>query len=99
MELIDLIEPCAAKSCEVIELQGTERNGTFELVAPVYRVVFCGECSKVNGRKVSHGVGLVIEEDIVLNNDKDGIAIECINARVSIKSGFVTFVVAYALTE
>ena len=43
MELIDLIEPCAAKSCEVIGLQGTERNGTFELVASVYRVGFCGE--------------------------------------------------------
>ena len=50
------------------------------------------------------GNGLAIKEEIVKKAGKDGIAIECIRARllkarISIKSNFVTFVVAYAPTE
>ena len=49
-------------------------------------------------------IGLAIKEDIVKKADKDGIATECISARllktqISIKSSFVTFVIAYAPTE
>ena len=48
-------------------------------------------------------MGLAIKEDIVKKAGEDGITIECISARllkarISIKSNFVTFVVAYALT-
>ena len=69
-----------------------------------YRVLFSGDCSGVKGRKGHHGVRLAIKEEIVKKAGKDGIAIECISARllkdrISIKSNFVTFVVAYAPTE
>ena len=58
----------------------------------------------VKGRKGQHGVGLVIEEEIVKKAGEDGIVIECIStrllkARISIKSNLITFVVAYAPTE
>ena len=58
----------------------------------------------VNGRKGQHGVGLAIKENIVKKAGEGGITIECISAsllkvRISIKSNFVTFVVAYAPTE
>ena len=58
----------------------------------------------VKGRKGQHGVGLAIKEEIVKKACKDGITIQCIsarllNARTSVKSNFVTFVVAYASTE
>ena len=56
------------------------------------------------GGKEQHGVGLAIKEEIVEKAGKDDITIECINARllkgrISMKSSFVTFVVAYAPTE
>ena len=58
----------------------------------------------VKGRKGQHGVGLAIKEEIVKKTGEDSITIECISARllkarISIKSNFVTFVVAYAPTE
>ena len=58
----------------------------------------------VKGRKGQHGVGLAIKEKIVKKAGDDGITIECISARllkarISIKSNFFTFVVAYAPTE
>ena len=57
----------------------------------------------VKGRK-EHGVGLAIKVKIVKKAGQDGITIECITARplkarITIKSNFVTFVVAYAPTE
>ena len=69
-----------------------------------YRVYFSGDCSGVRGRKGQHGVGLAVKEEIVYKAGKNGITIKCINirllkARISIKSGFVTFVGAYAPTE
>ena len=99
-----LLRPCAAKGCDVIGLQETKRDGTSEVVASGYRVFFSGDCSGVRGRKGQHGVGLAIKEEIVKKAGKDGITIECISARllktrISIKSNFVTFVVAYAPTE
>ena len=59
---------------------------------------------KIKGRKGQHGVGLTIKEEIVKKAGKDGVAIECISAlllkaRISIKSNFATFVLAYAPTE
>ena len=53
--------------------------------------------------KGQHEVGLAIKE-IVKKAGEDGITIECISARplkaqISIKSNFVTFVVAYDPTE
>ena len=58
----------------------------------------------VKGRKGQHGVGLAIKEEIVKKAGEDGIAIECISARllkarISIKSNLVTLVVAYDPTE
>ena len=58
----------------------------------------------VKGRKRQHGVGLAIKEKIVKKAGEDGITIECISARllkarISIRSNFVTFVVAYVPTE
>ena len=58
----------------------------------------------MKGRKEQHGIGLVIMEEIIKKAGKDSIAIECISAcllkaRISIKSDFVAFVVAYAPTE
>ena len=95
---------CASKGCDVIGLQETKRDGTSEISASGYRVFFSGDCSMVKGRKGQHGVGLAIKEDIVKKAGEDGITIECISvrllkARISIKSNFVTFVVAYASTE
>ena len=54
--------------------------------------------------KGKYRVKLAIRVEIVKKAGEDGIAIECISARLlkvrfSIKSNFVTFVVAYALTE
>ena len=54
-------------------------------------------------RKEQHAFGLAIKEEIVKKAGKDGIAIECISARllkarIPIKSNFVTFVAAYAST-
>ena len=58
----------------------------------------------VKGTKGQHGVGLAIKEEIVKKAGEDGITIECISARllkarISIKSNFVRFVIAYAPTE
>ena len=69
-----------------------------------YRVFFSGDCSGVKDRKGHYGVGLAIKEDMVKKAGEDGIAIECISARllkarISMKSNFVTLVVAYAPTE
>ena len=55
------------------------------------------------GRKGQYGVGLAIKERIVKKAGEDGITIKCISARlpkarISIKSNFVTFMVAYAPT-
>ena len=99
-----LLRPCAAKGCGVIGLQRTIRDGTSEIVACGYRVFFSGDCSRFKGRKGLHGVGLAIKEKIVKKAGEGGIAIECISARllkarISIKSNFVTFVVAYAPTK
>ena len=99
-----LLRTCAGKGCDVIELQETKRDGTSEILASGYRVFFSGDCSMVKGRKGQHGVGLAIKEEIVEEAGEDGITIECISARllkaqISIKSNFVTFVVAYAPTE
>ena len=49
-------------------------------------------------------MGLAIKENIVKKDGEGGITIECISARllktrISIKSNFATFVVAYAPTE
>ena len=51
-----------------------------------------------------HRVGLVVKEDIVSTAGTDGIAIECISARllkarILINSEFVTFMVVYSPTE
>ena len=59
---------------------------------------------RVKGRKGQHGVGLTIKKEVVKKAGEDGITNECISARllkarISIKSNFVTFVVAYAPTE
>ena len=58
----------------------------------------------VKVRKRQHVVGLAIKAEIVEQSSDDGIAIECTNARllkaqISIKSNFLTFVVAYTPTE
>ena len=99
-----LLRPCAAKGCDVIGLQEIKRDGTSEIVASGYRVVFSGDCSGVKGRKGQHGVGLAMKEEIVKKAGGDGIVIECISAcflkaRISIKSNFATFAVACAPTE
>ena len=60
-----LLRPCAAKGCDVIELQETKRDGTSEIVASRYRVFFSGDCSGAKGRKGQHGVGFAIKEKIV----------------------------------
>ena len=99
-----LLRICASKGCDVIGLQETKRDGISEIVAAGYRDYFSGDCTGVRVKKGQHGVGLAIKEGIVKKAGKDGITIECINARllkacISIKSSFVTFVVAYAPTE
>ena len=58
----------------------------------------------MKGRYGQHGFGLAIKEEIVEKAGENGIAIECISARllkaqILIKSNFVKFVVAYAPTE
>ena len=78
----------------VIGLQETIRDGTSEIVASGYRAFFSGDCSGVKGWKGQHGVGLAIKEEIVKKAGEDGIAIECISARllkarISIKSNSV----------
>ena len=98
-----LLRTCAAKGCDVIGLQETKRDGTFEISASGYCVFFSSDCRMVKGRKGQHGVGLVIKE-IIKKAGEDGITIECISAhllkaRIPIESNFVTFVVAYAPTE
>ena len=99
-----LLRTCAAKGCDVIGLQQTKRDETFKISASGYRVFFSGNCSMVKGMKRQHGVGQAIKEEIVKKAGEDGITIECViarllKARISSKSNFVTFVVAYALTE
>ena len=51
-----LLKPCAAKGRAVIGLQQTKRNGTFEIVASGYRVVFSGDSSGVKGSKEQYGL-------------------------------------------
>ena len=99
-----LLRTCATKGCDVIGLQEIKRDGTSEISASGYRVFFNGDCTMVKGRKGQHGAGLVIKEEIAAKAGEDGITMECISARllkarISIKSNFVTFVVAYAPTE
>ena len=59
-----LVRPCAAKGCDVVGLQETNRDGTSENVAFRYRVFFSGDCSGVKGRKGQHAVGLAIKDNI-----------------------------------
>ena len=40
-----LLRPCAANGCDIIGLQETKWDGTFEIGASGYRVVFSGDCS------------------------------------------------------
>ena len=99
-----LLRLCAAKGCDVIGLQETKRDETFEIVASGYRGFFSGDRSEVKGRKGRHGVELAIKDNIVKKAGEDDITIECISARLLkarslIKSNFVTFVVAYAPTK
>ena len=99
-----LLRTCAAKGCDVIGLQESKRDGTSQISASGHRVFFSGDCIMVKSRKGQHGMGLAIKEEIVKKAGKDGTTIECIGARllkarISIKSNFVTFVVAYAPTE
>ena len=99
-----LLRTCAVKGCDVIGLQETKRDGTYEISASGCRVFFSGDCSMVKGRKGQHGVGLQIKEKIAKKAGEDSIAIECISARllkvqVSIKSIFVAFVVTDAPAE
>ena len=77
-----LLRPCAAKSCDVIGLQETKRDGTSEIVASKYRVFFSGDYSGVKGRKGQHGVGLAIKEEIIKTLGEDGVTIVCISARL-----------------
>ena len=42
-----LLRTCAAKSCDVIALQGTKRDGTSEISASGYRVCFSGDSRMV----------------------------------------------------
>ena len=60
-----LLRICAAKGCDVIGLQETNRDGISEIVAAGYRVFFSGDCSGVKGRKGQHGIGLAVKEEIV----------------------------------
>ena len=99
-----LLRISTANGCDAIGLQETKRPGISEIVAAGYRVCFSGDCSGVKWRKGQHGVGLAVKKEIVKKAGKDGIAIECISARllkasISIKYTFLTFVVAYAPTE
>ena len=99
-----LLRTCAAKGCDVIGLQETKRDGTFEISTSGFRIFSSGDCSGVKGRKGQHGVGLAIKENIVKKAGEDDITIECtsarlLKARIWIKSNFVTFVVVYAPTE
>ena len=82
-----LLRTCAAKGCDVIELQETKRDEISDISASKYRVFFSGGCSTVKDRKGLHRVGLAIKEDIVKKAGEDGIAIECISARL-IRPGF-----------
>ena len=73
-------------------------------MASGYRVYFSGDCSGVKGRKGQHRVGMAMKKGVDKKAGKDGIATECISARllkaqISIKSSFDTIVVAYAPTE
>ena len=99
-----LLRPCAARGCDGIGPQETKQDGTSKIVASGCRVYFSGDCSGVKGSKGQHEVGVAIKEEIVKVAGKDAIAIEFISARlpkarISIKSYFVTFVVAYALAK
>ena len=99
-----LLRTCGAKDCDVIGLQETKRDGTSKISASGYRVFFSGDYSMVKGRKGQHGIELTIKGEIVKKAGEDGITIECISTRllkaqISIKSIFVTSVVAYAPTE
>ena len=83
---------------------GPKEEGTSEIMASGYRVFFSGDCSGTKGRKGQHGVGLAIKVEIVKKAGKDGNANEVtsprlLKARISIKSIFVAFAVAYAPTE
>ena len=52
------------------------------IVASEYSVYFSGDRSRVKVRKGQHGVGLAMKEEIVKKAGKDGIAIECLRARL-----------------
>ena len=89
-----LLRPCAAKGCDVIQLQETKIDGASKFVASGCHVYFSADCSGVKGREERHGVGLAIKEEIVKKAGKDSVAIECIcaclsKARISLKSNFV----------
>ena len=72
-------------------------------MASGYHVYFSRDCSGVKGRKEQHEVRLAMDK-IVKKDSKNGIAIECISARllkarILTEQNFVTFVVAYATTK
>ena len=51
-----LLRPCAVRSCDVIKLQETKRDGTSEIVASGYRVYFSGDCRRSKAEKGSMGL-------------------------------------------
>ena len=100
-----LLRPCAAKGCDGIGLQVTKRDGTSEIVASGYHVLFLQRWWQRDQRQKRATWGWTGDKgEIVKNAGMDGIAIECISrrlmkAQISIKSNFVTFVVANVPTE
>ena len=60
-----LLKSCVARGCDVIGLQETSPDATFEIVASGYCVYFNGDCSGVKYRKMQDRVGLTIKEKIV----------------------------------
>ena len=60
-----VLRTCSTKGCDVIGLQETKKEGTSDISASVYRIVFSGDCTMVKGRNGKHGGGLTMKEEIV----------------------------------
>ena len=67
---------------DVIGLQDTKRGGHSTLSAAGYTVICFGADGSKYQRKATHGVGLVVREPIVAGVGKDGLAVECLSARL-----------------
>lgn len=102
----EIMEVCRQSECDIIGLHETRRDGQYGFTAAGYTVYCSGARGAGTEGKGHHAVGLAVEESILQDVEKDGLAVEnasvrLMKVRLNLKriSNGTLFVVAYAPTD